>query len=136
MAAKPPRTLFESATSRGRIVRQGDLACIVMDGGGAVVVSSQDLVLAQKWAQSRPPSGNLLTDRGRFLDQISVLISRPGSQQPTRGNDRQIERLARSMKQAGYDLSEWQLPPEMKTPQYWMPVVPERPDKKDSTESG
>lgn len=135
MSAKAPRTLFESATGRGRILRQGDIACIVMDGGGAVIVHSQDLIQAQKWSQSRPASGNLLTDRGRFLDQIPVLISRPGSQQSTRGNDRQIERLARAMRQAGYDLSEWLLPPEMKTPAYWMPQAPEAPKPNGSQDA-
>lgn len=126
-----PRTLFDSATSRGRLIRQGDIACIVMDGGGAVMVNSQDLVQATKWSQARPPSGNLLTDRGRFLDQIPVLISRPGSQQSTRGNDRQIEKLARAMKLAGYDLNDWLLPPEMKTAAYWVPTEQDLSAKKD-----
>lgn len=108
------RNLFEAATARGRLIRQGDIACIVMDGAGAMVVPSQDLLQAQKWAQSRPPSGNMLTDRARFLDKITALVSRPGSIQATRGNEKQIERLARAMQQAGYDLNEWTLTPEMK----------------------
>jgi hypothetical protein len=114
MATKP-RNLFEAATGRGRVSRQGEIACIVMDGGGSMIVSSQELMGAQKWAQSRLPSSNLLTDRARFLDQFTVLVSRPGSQQATRGNDRQLEKLAKAMIGAGYDLAEWTLPVELKS---------------------
>lgn len=114
--AQPPRNLFDAATARGRVIRQGDIACVIMDGAGAMVVPTQELMLAQKWAQSKPPSGNLLSDRARFLDKISALVSRPGSVQATRGNDKQLERLARAMQQQGYDLSEWTLPKELKNP--------------------
>lgn len=113
--AQKPRTLFEAATARGRVLRQGEIACIVMDGAGAVIVFMQEFVGAQKWAQSRTPTANLLSDRARFLDQFSVLISRPGSVQATRGNDRQLEKLARAMLGAGYDLAEWTLPVELKS---------------------
>lgn len=113
--AQAPRTLFEAATRNGRVIRQGDIACLVMDGGGASIVSMQEFIGAQKWAQSRVPTSNLLSDRARFLDQFSALISRPGSIQATRGNDRQLEKLARAMLAAGYDLNEWTLPVELKT---------------------
>lgn len=109
------RNLFDAATGRGRVLKQGDIACIVMDGNGAVIVHMQDFQQAQKWAQSKLPTANLLTDRARFLDQFSVLVSRPGSVQATRGNDRQLARLAKAMAGAGYDLSEWVLPPELKS---------------------
>jgi hypothetical protein len=114
MATKP-RNLFEAATSRGRVTRQGEIACIVMDGGGSMIVTAQELTGAQKWAQARLPSSNMLTDRARFLDQFTVLVSRPGSQQGTRGNDRQLEKLAKAMLGAGYDLAEWTLPVELKS---------------------
>jgi hypothetical protein len=125
-----PRTLFDAATRNGRVVRQGEIATIVMDGGGAVVVSMLELTSAQKWASSKPFSGNLLTDRARFLDQFSALVARPYSVQPTRGNERQIDRLVRGMRVAGYDIAEWQIPPEMKDPKYWMPQQeePKKPD--------
>jgi hypothetical protein len=113
--AQKPRTLFEAATARGRVIRQGEIASIVMDGAGAVIVFMQEFIGAQKWAQSRVPTANLLSDRARFLDQFSVLISRPGSMQATRGNDRNLEKLAKAMLGAGYDLAEWTLPVELKT---------------------
>lgn len=113
--ATAPRTLFEAAIKNGRVMRQGEIACIVMDGAGAVVVSMQEFMGAQKWAQSRVPTANLLSDRARFLDQFSALIARPGSVQATRGNDRVLEKLARAMLAVGYDLNEWTLPVELKT---------------------
>lgn len=115
------RTVWESVTSRGRIIRQGDIVCLIFDGGGSLVVSALEFAQAQKWANSKPPTGNMLTDRARFLDQISALVSRPNSMQPTRGNDQAVERIARGMRGAGYDLGEWTVPPEMKDPKYWMP---------------
>lgn len=108
------RNLFESATSRGRVIRAGDIVCIVMDGAGAVIVPTMDFVQAQKWAQSKTPSANLLTDRARFLDQFTVLVSRPGSIQATRGNDRQLAHIATGMAAAGYALAEWSLPLQLR----------------------
>ena len=113
--AQAPRTLFEAATARGRVIRQGEIACIVMDGAGSVIVLMQEFIGAQKWAQSRVPTANLLSDRARFLDQFTAIVSRPGSVQATRGNDRQLEKLARAMLAVGYDLAEWTLPVELKT---------------------
>ena len=108
------RNLFESATSRGRVIRAGDIVCIVMDGAGAMVVSSMEFVQAQKWAQSKIPSANMLTDRARFLDRFVVMVSRPGSLQATRGSDRQLAQLASGMAAAGYTMSEWSLPMQLR----------------------
>ena len=122
--AQKPRTLYEAATARGRVIRQGEIASIVMDGAGAVIVFMQELIGAQKWAQSRVPTSNLLSDRARFLDQFTVLISRPGSVQATRGNDRNLEKLAKAMLGAGYDLAEWTLPVELKSLGHGAPPAP------------
>lgn len=118
-------SLFEAATQRSRILRQGDLTQIIIDGGGALVVMTQDYIPVQKWAQSKAASQNALTDRGRFLEQLPALVSRPGTQASTRGSTKQLEALARTMKQGGYDLSEWNLPPELKQ----APVIAPLPAK-------
>lgn len=125
--ATQARNLFDAATARGRVIRQGDIACVIMDGHGAVVVPMQDFQQAQKWAQSRLPTANLLSDRARFLDQFATLISRPGSVQATRGNDRQLERLAKAMLGAGYDLGEWTLPAELKNIGHGQAPAPAKP---------
>lgn len=133
MATKP-RNLFDAATARGRVIRQGDIATLVMDGAGAIIVWSQDLQQAQKWAQSRVPTSNMLSDRARFLDQFGVIVSRPGSVQTTRGNDRQLEKMAKAMMAAGYDLAEWTLPVELKTLGRAPKVEPDK-KKPDGNES-
>jgi hypothetical protein len=107
-------TLYEGATNRARIAKQGEIVQIVIDGAGAMVVETSDFLGAQKWAQSKPSTGNLLSDRGRFLERFSVLISRPGSLSATRGSDKPLKNLARMMKAGGFDLNEWNLPPEIR----------------------
>lgn len=118
-----PRTesLLEAALKRIRVIRQGDIVQIVIDGGGALVTTAQEFIQAQKWASSKPATGNIVTDRGRLLEQIGPMISRPGSMLSTRGNAKQVEALARLMKQGGYDLGEWMLPPELKNPRMPQP---------------
>jgi hypothetical protein len=102
-----PRTL--SLYAKGRVIRQGEIVQLVMDGGGALVCPATDFLMAQKWAMSRTGSGNLVTDRGRFLDKIEILISRPNSFVSTRGSSVPLVRLGKAMKQAGYDLKEWNI---------------------------
>ncbi|MGH8446972.1 MAG: hypothetical protein ACREVL_17010 [Solimonas sp.] len=106
--------LFESAVSRARVIRQGEIVQVVIDGGGAFVTFTQEFHQAQKWATPKTATGNMITDRGRFFEQIGTLISRPGSMVSTRGHGKYIEALARAMNQTGYEISEWMLPPELK----------------------
>src|SRR3546814_13685356 len=56
----------------------------------------------------------MITDRGRFFEQIGTLVSRPGSMVSTRGPGKYVENLVRARNQAGYDIGEWMLPPELK----------------------
>lgn len=107
-------SLFESAVSRARVIRQGDIVQVVIDGGGAFVTFTQEFQQAQKWAAAKPATGNMVTDRGRLFEQIGTLVSRPGSMVGTRGHGKYVEALVRAMNQAGYELSEWMLPPELK----------------------
>jgi hypothetical protein len=107
-------SLFEAATTRGRVIRQGEIVQWVMDGSGAIVVPAQDFLIAQKWGQSRTGSTNIVTDRGRFLEKFETLIARPGSFVSTRGNTRSLASLAKLMIASGYDISEWGLPFDVK----------------------
>jgi len=116
-------SLYEMAASKGRVIRQGEIVQMVMDGAGAFVCAAQDFVVAQKWGMSRTGSGNITTDRGRLLDKIEVLISRPNSFVSTRGSSVPIERLAKAMKQAGYDLKEWNISRDV------IELIEKRPDQ-------
>lgn len=119
MAVQRSRSLFESATQRARVVRHLDIVCLIFDGSGALIVPTADFVQNQKWASARMASGNAISDRGRFVERLTTLVSRPGSMASTRGSPRQLEAIARSMRAAGYDLNEWMLPAEIRNP----PVV-------------
>jgi hypothetical protein len=112
--SKRPLNLFESAVSRARVIRQGELTQVVIDGAGAFVTLTQEFHQAQKWATPKTATGNMTTDRGRFFEQIGTLVSRPGSFVSTRGHGKYVESLVRKMLQAGYDIGEWMLPPELK----------------------
>ncbi|MDM4769310.1 hypothetical protein [Solimonas sp. SE-A11] len=108
------KTLFEAFSQRARVAKQGEVAMIVIDGGGAMIVAMDEYMVAHKWAQSRLSSGNVVSDRGRFLEQFQVMVARPGSFAGTKGNDRQLYKMAKAMRAAGHDLGEWMLPPELK----------------------
>lgn len=103
------KSLYDMAVGNGRVIRQGEIVQVVMDGAGAFVCAAQDFSTAQKWAMSRTGSSNKVSDRGRFIEKIEVLISRPNSFVSTRGSSVPIERLAKQMKQMGYDLKEWNI---------------------------
>ncbi|HEY1076867.1 MAG TPA: hypothetical protein VGE51_09275 [Fontimonas sp.] len=107
-------TLLEAVQQRMRTIRQGDIAQLIVDGGGAMVATSLEVAQAGKWAQRKPSTGNVMTDRSRYFEQITVMISRQGSMFPTRGHHAAIEKLAKQMMQAGYDINEWALPPELR----------------------
>ena len=116
------QNLYESVSSKGRVLRVGEIVQMTMDGAGAICCGGQDFLAAQKWAQSRPSSTNIVTDRGRFLEKIEILISRPNSFVATRGSAEPLTRLAKSMKMSGFDMGEWMLPPEVK--EALKPVLP------------
>jgi hypothetical protein len=114
MSQAKTKTVFESAMSKARIARQGDITMVIIDGGGAMVVPTMEYNQAYRWAMSKPATGNPLTDRGRFFDKITTVVSRPGSFIGTRGHDKAIATLAKAMKAAGFDLNDWSLAPEIK----------------------
>jgi hypothetical protein len=127
--AKPEKqlTLFQSATAGGRVIKQGYLAQFILDGAGAMLTPIGEWNTAEKWANSKYASGNRMSDRNRFLDQIQVLVSRPGSFVGTRGSMKPLEDLCKLMKSAGHDLAEWQLPPELKDMGKPKPEEPKKP---------
>lgn len=114
MAMKKEVSLYQAATSGGRVAKQGPLVQFILDGNGAMVTSTMDWAMAEKWANSKSSTGIRATDRNRFLDQIPTLAARPGSFIGTRGSTKPLTDLCILMKNNGYDLKEWALPPELK----------------------
>ena len=107
-------TLFESAMRGMRVSKHGRVMQLIADGNGACVVQDIEYNAAYKWACSKSSGGSAASDRGKFLDQITTLIARPGSFVNTRGNDKPIEDIARFMQSSGFDLNDWGLPPSVK----------------------
>jgi hypothetical protein len=115
MAAPKQVSLFETATRGARVVRQADLTTMIIDGGGAMIMETLEFGAAYKWAQAKNTSGSVLNDRNKFFERITVLVSRPGSFQTTRGSDKALRNMARLMKASGLELNDWNLPPEIKS---------------------
>ena len=109
------KALYESALRRAQIHRVGDITEIVFDGAGAVATATLDYKTAERWAMARMPSGNMIRDRGSFLERLETCIVRRGtSVTSTHGSSKPLVDLAKTMKKAGLNLSEWALPPEVK----------------------
>lgn len=134
MSREVQLTLFQSAASGARIIRQMYIVQFIVDGNGAFVTPTMDFNAAEKWASSRNSTGARMTDRTRFLDKLEVLISRPGSFISTRGSSKPLEDLCKAMKAAGYDLGEWQLPHDLK--EMFKPKKAEPPVKKAQAADG
>ena len=107
-------SMFESACRSSRIAKQGKLVQFIVDGAGAIVADDQEFYAAQKWASSRHSTGNFNTDRSKFLEQIANLIARPGSFTATRGNTKSLSDMVKAMLMSGFDLNDWDLPPDLK----------------------
>lgn len=114
MAAKQ-LSLFQSATGRLRVSRMSGLALLVVDGQGMAIAPADDFSAVEKWAKSRPSGPNATIDTGKIMEKLEVLITRPGTSfASTRGSLKPLEKLVKSMKAAGMDTKEFQLPPELK----------------------
>jgi hypothetical protein len=112
----PPKNMFDNGMSRSRISKQGLLTQIVIDGAGAMIIETAEFASVEKWAKTKNSTGSLTTDRNRFFERVTTVISRPGSLVTTRGSEKQLISLARLMKGAGLDVNEWNLAPEIRNP--------------------
>lgn len=103
-------SLLDSALRRVQVRKAGEVTLIVFDGLGAVATETLGFRTAERWAFSRISSGNVTRDRTAFLERLETAIVRRGtSVTSTHGTSRGVAGLAKKMKQAGYNLSEWQL---------------------------
>ncbi|PWN57053.1 hypothetical protein DEH80_03695 [Abyssibacter profundi] len=103
-------SLLDSALRRVQVRKAGEVTLIVFDGLGAVATDTLGFRSAERWAFSRISSGNVVRDRTTFLERLETAIVRRGtSVTTTHGTSRGVAGLAKKMKQAGYNLSEWQL---------------------------
>mgnify|MGYP004367891181 CR=1 FL=1 len=104
-------SLLDSALRRAQIRKAGEITLIIFDGLGAVATDTLGFRSAERWAFSRISSGNIVRDRSTFLERLETAIVRRGTSITTsHGTSRGLAGLAKKMKQAGYNLSEWTIP--------------------------
>lgn len=108
-------SLFQSAAGKLRVSRVGPLTMLVIDGQGLAYCLTGDFAPVEKWAKSRPQGPNATIDAGKIIEKIDVMVCRPGTTfASTRGSTKPLEAVAKAMRQAGIDLKEFSLPPELK----------------------
>ncbi len=114
MAAKE-LSLFEQACGKLRIARVGPLTMLVIDGQGLGYCLTADFSPVEKWAKSKKAGPNATIDAGKIIEKIDVIVCRAGTTfASTKGSTKPLEGIAKAMRQAGMDLKEFSLPPELK----------------------
>jgi hypothetical protein len=108
-------SLFQSACGKLRVSRLGPLTILIIDGQGLALCLTADFSPVEKWAKSRPQGPNATIDAAKVIEKVDVLVCRPGTTfASTRGSTKPLEAIAKAMRQAGMDLKEYSLPPELK----------------------
>jgi hypothetical protein len=108
-------SLFQSACGKLRVSRLGPLTILIIDGQGLGLCLTGDFSPVEKWAKSRPQGPNATIDSAKIIEKVDVLVCRQGTTfASTRGSTKPLEAIAKAMRQAGMDLKEFSLPPELK----------------------
>jgi hypothetical protein len=133
MAAKEI-SLFQSAAGKLRVSRLGPLTILIIDGQGLGLCLTGDFSPVEKWAKSRPQGPNATIDAAKVIEKVDVMVCRVGTTfASTRGSTKPLEAIAKAMRQAGMDLKEFSLPPELKDmgkPEDQVLVAKEKAEKK------
>ena len=108
-------SLFQSAAGKLRVSRLGPLTILIIDGQGLGICLTGDFSPVEKWAKSRPQGPNATIDSAKVMEKVDVLVCRQGTTfAATRGSTKPLEAIVKAMRQAGMDLKEFSLPPELK----------------------
>jgi hypothetical protein len=108
-------SLFEQACGKLRIGRVGPLTMLVIDGQGLGCCLTGDFSPVEKWARSKKAGPNATIDAGKIIEKVDVMVCRAGTTfASTKGSTKPLESIAKAMRQAGMDLKEFSLPPELK----------------------
>jgi hypothetical protein len=108
-------SLFQSAAGKLRISRLGPLTMLVIDGQGLGLCLTGDFSPIEKWAKAKGQGPNATIDAAKLVEKVDVLVCRQGTTfAATRGSTKPLEAIVKAMRQAGMDLKEFSLPPELK----------------------
>ena len=113
--AQKELTLFQSAAGKLRISRIGPLTMLVIDGQGLALCLTGDFSPVEKWAKAKQAGPNATIDAAKIIEKVDVMVCRAGTTfAATKGSTKPLESIAKAMRQAGMDLKEFSLPPELK----------------------
>ncbi len=105
-------TLFTSALNGARTSRYGDAVMVVMENI-AFMTTAQDMQMASQWARSKQTLGSVHKDRMAFAGRFETIIGRTGGGCATKGSNKILAVIVRTMEQNGMDIKEWQIPPNI-----------------------
>jgi hypothetical protein len=113
--AKKELSLYQSATGKLRVSRVGPLTMLVVDGQGLALCLTADFSVVEKWAKAKGAGPNATIDMGKIIEKVDVMVCRAGTTfGSTRGSNKPLEAIVKAMMQAGMDIKEYSLPPELK----------------------
>ncbi len=103
--------LLKALTEGGSIRTVGTVTLVVLGRGrGALVTPSMDFISVRKWTESRTATGIEYRDINLFMDRFDTCVARSGSSVATKGHTSSLVGLAKEMKSAGFELSDWNFP--------------------------
>ncbi|GEM_PF-1884357 len=139
-------TLFEAMVGSGSVRNMGEITLVVLgEGRGGLVTTTLEFSGVRKWADGRTATGVLYRDLNVFMERFDTCVARAGSSLQTKGHATNILRLAKAMRNAGLELSEWTFPPlvrdalKARSPQEEQDIMQEAPKKTvapEETEEG
>lgn len=105
-------TILSSATNATRASRYGDIVFVVLETI-AFVTTAQEWQATSQWARAKQSLGNKHKDRAAMVGRLETLLARQGSGVPTKGTNKVLQGVVKTMEQSGFDLKEWLLPPTL-----------------------
>lgn len=110
----PEKNLLQELTEGGNINTIGMVTLVVLGRGrGAFLTTAFAFSSARKWAEGRAATGIEYRDMTLFMDRFDTYVARSGCPLTTQGHPVKLLELAKEMKAAGYEMSEWSLPQEV-----------------------
>lgn len=105
-------TILASATNGTRSSRYGDIVLVVMENI-AFITTAQEFQSVSQWARAKQSLGNKHKDRAAMVGRFETLLGRQGGGVATKGTNKILQGVVKSMEQSGFDIKEWILPPTL-----------------------
>lgn len=100
--------LFDTVMKGAAVRRLGELSLVIFGTrGGSLILESLEFQSARKWAQQKTASGNEVQDLALLLGRLDCYVSRYGSGIAPKGTRPRLLRLAKAMRDCGYNHEDW-----------------------------